>query len=74
MPLMVMDFEGEWSLTIWDGDIQVFETNTARTPWKGQVGENHTAEIGKTYTWKLSATTPTGEQLLFVDEVLIDGE
>ena len=74
MPLMVMDFEGDWSLTIWDGDIQVFETNTARTPWKGQVGENHTAEIGKTYTWKLSATTPTGEQLLFVDEVLIDGE
>ena len=74
MPLMVMDFEGVWSLTIWDGDIQVFETNTARIPWKGQVGENHTAEIGKTYTWKLSATTPTGEQLLFVDEVLIDGE
>lgn len=74
MPLMVMDFEGEWSLTIWDGDIQVFETNTARTPWKGQIGENHSAEIGKTYTWKLSATTPTGEQLLFVDEVLIDGE
>lgn len=74
MPLMVMDFEGAWSMTVWDGEHQVFETNNVRNPWKGQLNGGGRAQVGKKYTWKLETTTPTGDKHLFVDEVLIDGE
>ena len=74
MPLMLMDFDGKWELTIWDRDEQVFETSKTRRPWRGQLANGGSAEIGKKYTWKLVTETPTGEKHLFVDEVLIDGE
>lgn len=74
MPLMVMDFEGSWTLTVWDGETLVFETSDSRSPWRGEVEGVGKATVGKKYTWKLAATTPSGEQHLFVDEVLIDGE
>jgi hypothetical protein len=74
MPLMVMDFEGAWSMTVWDGERQVFETKDVRNPWKGQLDGGGRAQVGKTYTWKLETTTPAGDKHLFVDEVLIDGE
>ena len=74
MPLMLMDFKGRWELTIWDGDEQVFESSKTRRPWKGGLANGGAAEVGKKYTWKLVAETPTGEKHLFVDEVLIDGE
>jgi len=74
MPLMLMDFKGKWELTIWDGDKQVFESSKTRRPWKGELANGGAAEVGKKYTWKLVAETPTGEKHLFVDEVLIDGE
>ena len=74
MPLMLMDFKGKWELTIWDGDEQVFESSKTRRPWRGELSNGGAAEVGKKYTWKLVAETPTGEKHLFVDEVLIDGE
>lgn len=74
MPLMLMDFKGKWVLTIWDGDEQVFESSKTRRPWKGELANGGAAQVGKKYTWKLVAETPTGEKHLFVDEVLIDGE
>jgi hypothetical protein len=74
MPLMLMDFKGKWELTIWDGSEQVFESSKTRRPWKGELANGGSAEVGKKYTWKLVAQTPTGEKHLFVDEVLIDGE
>ena len=74
MPLMLMDFKGKWELTIWDGDEQVFESSKTRRPWKGELANGGAAQVGKKYTWKLVAETPTGEKHLFVDEVLIDGE
>lgn len=74
MPLMVMDFDGAWTMSIWDGERQVFETSDVRSPWKGQLENGGKAQVGKKYTWKLETTTPTGDKHLFVDEVLIDGE
>ena len=74
MPLMLMDFEGKWELTIWDGGDQVFESSKTRRPWRGELVNGGRAEVGKKYTWKLVTETPTGEKHLFVDEVLIDGE
>ena len=74
MPLIVMDFEGAWTMNVWDGERQVFETSDIRNPWKGQLSGGGGAEVGKKYTWKLETTTPTGDKHLFVDEVLIDGE
>ena len=74
MPLMLMDFDGKWELTIWDRDEQVFETSKTRRPWRGELANGGSAEIGKKYTWKLVTETHTGEKHLFVDEVLIDGE
>jgi len=74
MPLMLMDFEGEWNLTIWDGDVQVYETSKTRQPWRGDLANGGAAEIGKQYTWKLVTQTPMGEKHLYVDQVLIDGE
>jgi hypothetical protein len=74
MPLMVMDYDGAWTMSIWDGDRQVFETSDVRNPWKGQLDGGGRAEVGQKYTWKLETTTPTGDKHLFVDEVLIDGE
>ena len=74
MPLMLMDFDGKWELTIWDRDEQVFETSKTRRPWRGELANGGSAEIGKKYMWKLVTETPTGEKHLFVDEVLIDGE
>ena len=74
MPLMVMDFEGTWTMTIWEGGRQVFETNNVRNPWKGQLDGGGNARVGQKYIWKLQTTTPTGDKHLFVDEVLIDGE
>lgn len=74
MPLMLMDFDGKWELTIWDGDEQVFVTSKTRLPWRGELSSGDSAEIGKKYTWKLLTESPSGEKHLFVDEVLIDGE
>lgn len=74
MPLMLMDFKGKWELTVWDGGEKVFESSKTRRPWRGELANGGKAEVGKKYTWKLVAETPTGEKHLFVDEVLIDGE
>ena len=73
IPLMLMDFKGKWELTIWDGGEQVFESSKTRRPWKGELANGGSAEVGKKYTWKLVTEAPTGEKRLYVDEVLIDG-
>ena len=50
---MLMDFEGKWELTIWDGGDQVFESSKTRRPWRGELVNGGRAEVGKKYTWKL---------------------
>lgn len=73
MPLMVLDYKGDWTLTVWDGEKMVFETSRERNPWNGQVKGGGTAVVGKKYIWKLETVTPVGVKHLYVDEVLIDG-
>ena len=73
MPLLVMDFAGDWSLTIWDGSEEVFETSNEFEPWNGRLPNGIMAPKGKKFVWKLETRTEQGERNLFVDEVLIDG-
>ena len=73
MPLLVMDFAGDWSLSIWDGNKQVFQTSNEFEPWNGRLPNGMLAPKGKKFVWKLETITGQGERNLFVDEVLIDG-
>lgn len=74
MPLIVMDLQDDWNLTVWDGMEVVFETNDVRSPWDGSLQDGGLAVPGKSYVWKLQTTSTTGDRCLFVDNVLIDGE
>ena len=73
IPLMLMDFEGTWTLTVWDGNERVFQSFNARDAWDGKLSNGQVAKIGKRYLWRLETVTPKGERHLYVDEVLIDG-
>ena len=74
MPLIVMDLQDDWNLTVWDGMEVVFETNDVRSPWDGSLQDGGLSVPGKSYVWKLQTTSTTGDRCLFVDNVLIDGE
>jgi len=73
IPLLVMDFAGDWSLSIWDGNSLVFETSNELEPWNGRLPNGSLAPKGKKFVWKLETISGQGERNLFVDEVLIDG-
>ena len=72
MPLMVMDFREDWTLTIWDETSLVFETSDLRGPWDGTFMDGQKAVSGKSYVWKLETTSKSGERYLYVDNVFID--
>jgi hypothetical protein len=73
LPLITHELEGEWVLTIFDGENQpAFTTNRVSKPWNG-VFDNGALAINKvSYRWELLAETLSGKKMFFSDQIKVE--
>jgi PKD repeat protein len=53
MPQGLMDFKGNFTLSVYDNGKKIFETKTIKRPWTGIDANGRYHEVNKQYTWIL---------------------
>lgn len=74
LPMIVAELDRSWKLIIHDEKGQlVYETRDAQKPWNGNLKNGQKASEGSRFVWMLYATSPAGHQVLYADELRIEG-